>query len=95
MGLQNAPLAAPPPSPRRGFLLLLLFVKCISYEQLIRGELELHWPNQPCALLRQALKSNRQLIEAAKKNRHGHRDSIMVLLAFRHGLRASELCDLR
>jgi site-specific recombinase XerD len=36
-----------------------------------------------------------RLIEAAKGNRHGHRDSTMVLLAYRHGLRASELCDLR
>jgi type 1 fimbriae regulatory protein FimB/type 1 fimbriae regulatory protein FimE len=32
---------------------------------------------------------------AGKSNRHGHRDSTMVLLAFRHGLRASELCSLR
>src|SRR5215471_10825187 len=36
-----------------------------------------------------------QLVEAAKDNRHGHRDATMVLLAFRHGLRASELVDLR
>jgi integrase len=36
-----------------------------------------------------------RLIEAAKDNRWGHRDSTMVLLAFRHGLRASELVDLR
>jgi type 1 fimbriae regulatory protein FimB/type 1 fimbriae regulatory protein FimE len=37
----------------------------------------------------------KKLIEAAKDNRYGHRDSTMVLLAFRHGLRASELVDLR
>jgi integrase len=36
-----------------------------------------------------------RLIEAAKNNRHGHRDALMVLLAFRHGLRAGEVCDLR
>src|SRR5271170_205824 len=36
-----------------------------------------------------------RLIEAAKDNRHGHRDATMILLAFRHGLRASELVDLR
>ena len=36
-----------------------------------------------------------RLIEAAKDNRHGHRDGLMVLLTFRHGLRAVEVCDLR
>jgi integrase len=36
-----------------------------------------------------------RLIEAAKRNRWGNRDATMVLLAFRHGLRASELVDLR
>jgi type 1 fimbriae regulatory protein FimB/type 1 fimbriae regulatory protein FimE len=35
------------------------------------------------------------LVEAAKTNRHGHRDATMILIAFRHGLRAAELCDLR
>src|ERR1017187_8605906 len=32
-----------------------------------------------------------KLIEAAKGNRHGARDSTMLLIAFRHGLRVSEL----
>ena len=36
-----------------------------------------------------------RLIEAATKNRHGHRDALMILMAFRHGLRAAEICDLR
>jgi integrase len=36
-----------------------------------------------------------RLIEAAKGNRWGHRDATMILVAFRHGLRASELVDLR
>ena len=36
-----------------------------------------------------------KLIAAAKGNRWGHRDATMILLAYRHGLRASELCDLR
>jgi integrase len=36
-----------------------------------------------------------RLIEAAKTNRQGHRDATMILLAYRHGLRASEVCDLR
>jgi integrase len=26
---------------------------------------------------------------------HGHRDATMILMAFRHGLRAAEACDLR
>jgi hypothetical protein len=30
---------------------------------------------------------------AAKANRHGHRDATMILIAFRHQLRAAELCD--
>ena len=36
-----------------------------------------------------------RLIEVAKRNRHGHRDALMVLLAYRHGLRAAEVVDLR
>jgi integrase len=36
-----------------------------------------------------------RLIAAAKNNRHGHRDATMLLVGYRHGLRASEICDLR
>src|SRR5262249_262617 len=36
-----------------------------------------------------------RLMKAAGRNRYGHRDATMILLAFRHGLRASELCSLR
>jgi type 1 fimbriae regulatory protein FimB/type 1 fimbriae regulatory protein FimE len=36
-----------------------------------------------------------RLIETAKDNRQGHRDATMILIAYRHGLRASELIDLR
>jgi len=36
-----------------------------------------------------------QLMDAARRNRHGHRDATMVLVAFRHGLRACEAVDLR
>ena len=36
-----------------------------------------------------------QLIDAARKHsRHGHRDATMILVAYRHGLRASEVCSL-
>jgi len=36
-----------------------------------------------------------RLIDQAKDNRHGHRDATMMLVAYRHGLRVSELVDLR
>jgi type 1 fimbriae regulatory protein FimB/type 1 fimbriae regulatory protein FimE len=36
-----------------------------------------------------------RLIKATQDNRYGHRDAIMVLVAYRHGLRAAELVDLR
>ena len=36
-----------------------------------------------------------RLIGAAKRDRHGSRDALMILLTFRHGLRAAEICDLR
>jgi type 1 fimbriae regulatory protein FimB/type 1 fimbriae regulatory protein FimE len=36
-----------------------------------------------------------RLITTAGKNRYGHRDAAMVLVAYRHGLRAGELVTLR
>src|SRR5215813_627340 len=36
-----------------------------------------------------------KLIDAAKGNRYGHRDATMILVAYRHGLRVSELVHLR
>jgi integrase len=36
-----------------------------------------------------------KLTEAAKDNRYGHRDATMILVTYRHGLRVSELVDLR
>ena len=35
------------------------------------------------------------LAETAETNRWGHRDATMIFVAYRHGLRASELVDLR
>ena len=32
---------------------------------------------------------------ARQHNRYGHRDSTMILVTYRHGLRASEVCDLQ
>src|SRR5260370_8295646 len=37
----------------------------------------------------------RLMAAARKSSRYGHRDATMILLAYRHGLRASELCDLQ
>ncbi len=36
-----------------------------------------------------------KLAKAARDNRYGHRDATMILVAYHHGLRASELVDLR
>jgi integrase len=36
-----------------------------------------------------------KLVEAAKGNRWGQRDTTMILIAFHHGLRVSELCGLQ
>ena len=35
------------------------------------------------------------LLAAVKRNRYGHRDATMIFVAYRHGLRVSELVDLR
>jgi type 1 fimbriae regulatory protein FimB/type 1 fimbriae regulatory protein FimE len=35
-----------------------------------------------------------KLIKAARNGRYAHRDATLILIAFRHGLRASEVCDL-
>src|SRR6516162_10783541 len=36
-----------------------------------------------------------RLLRATRSNRWAHRDATMILVAYRHGLRASELTDLR
>ena len=36
-----------------------------------------------------------KLIAVVKSNRYGQRDATMLLICFRHGLRASELCELQ
>jgi integrase len=36
-----------------------------------------------------------RLMAAGRRNRWGHRDATMILVAYRHGLRAAELIDMR
>src|SRR2546429_1022370 len=36
-----------------------------------------------------------EMAAARKSSRYGHRDATMILIGYRHGLRASELCDLQ
>ena len=35
-----------------------------------------------------------KFMKEARQGRNGHRDATLILIAFRHGLRASEICDL-
>jgi integrase len=35
-----------------------------------------------------------KMVKAAKDGRWGHRDATLILVAYRHGLRAKEICDL-
>lgn len=35
-----------------------------------------------------------RLMKEAHQSRYGHRDATLILIAFRHGLRAAELCEL-
>jgi integrase len=35
-----------------------------------------------------------KLIKATRDGRYGHRDATLILIAFRHGLRAFEICGL-
>jgi integrase len=37
----------------------------------------------------------RLMDRARKHGRYGHRDATMILVAYRHGLRAAEVCDLQ
>src|SRR5262249_6295064 len=41
-----------------------------------------------------AAEIERLMAAARASSRYGHRNATMILLGYRHGLRASELCDL-
>ena len=51
-------------------------------------------PAAPCQFERGTEREVERLIDSCADNRWPHRDATMILIAFRHGLRASELCDL-
>jgi integrase len=54
--------------------------------------------NSPVARTREYLTASeieKLMATARKSSRHGHRDATMILIAYRHGLRASEVCDLQ
>lgn len=53
------------------------------------------WPESQQAYRVRAEGEVEKLLAALKRNRHGHRDWLIGLLIFRHGLRASEACDPR
>ena len=55
------------------------------------------WTTWIACSIRPALTADEveRLIEAAKDNRYGSRDALMILLTSQHGLRAAEICDLR
>jgi integrase len=42
-----------------------------------------------------AVEIDRLMTAARSSSRYGHRDATMILIGYRHGLRASELCDLQ
>jgi integrase len=54
--------------------------------------------NSSVARIREYLtgKEVEKLMEAARKSsRYGHRHATTILIAYRHGLRASDVCDLQ
>src|SRR5215471_1929413 len=72
-------------SPREGF--------SVGFEQVESATPSI--VNSPVARTREYLTVAEALMATARKSsRHGHRDATMILIAYRHGLRASELCDL-
>jgi hypothetical protein len=54
----------------------------------ISVQAELHLPSRPRDYLTE--REVEKLMDAAHTNRYGHRDATAILLAYRHGLRASE-----
>ena len=56
-------------------------------------------PTNHCKLYSSKILTAREIEKlmdyARKHSRYGHRDATMILVAYRHGLRASEVCDLQ
>jgi integrase len=50
---------------------------------------------QPCGISAQvSLSKIEKLIAVAKRGRYGQRDATLILVAYQHGLRATEVADL-
>jgi len=47
------------------------------------------------ALLRLTEREVERLMDWRSHGRYRHRDATMILVAYRHGFRASEVCDLQ
>jgi site-specific recombinase XerD len=89
--------------------ILQTVTECTRAEIMAKSHLKLITPTTvnrtvtPLRLPNKALRTREHLTEteveklmgAAKGNRWGHRDVTMILMAYRHGLRVSELVDLR
>ena len=73
-----------------------LHLKLITPTEVNRTVASARWPNASLRSQEHLMPDEVEvLVELAKTNRYGLRDATMILVAFRHGLRASEVCDLR
>ena len=66
-------------------------------DRAVKWKVKEHRAKKPYGGKRQALTQDEldRLFAALKSNRHGHRDHMIALVTFLHGLRVSELIDLR
>jgi integrase len=104
-GIESSRVAASAPSPRQTVTLPAIFVTVdvMEWGQIVenlQAQGELPTPQnvtvrspRPRDYLTE--REVEKLMDAARENRYGHRDATAILLAYRHGLRASELVALR
>ena len=86
-------------SHRRGWVWVIRNRKPLRAVACNPGEVRLRFPNAQNLTVRRRYPTEREierLMDCARKyGRYGHRDATMILVAYRHGLRASEVCDLQ